>query len=312
MLRYRIDSSGNSDSEEIEVPEARECYMSTIWTFMMILFPVFFVFGIVIFLLGVYMYHLLPGVTVHPVNGKCIELISFCAIFILDVYAYAMAAFTHPGVVPDTTEWEYGEEAASSMYSPKEMKRSGERRFCKWCDKYKPDRSHHCRVCKRCILKMDHHCPWLNTCIGFGNHKYFILTIFYSTVLSIFVSVSLFPTAVNSTKNDARFDEMLFYTSGETVVVFLSIVLVLFLGFHVWMFQNGLTTIEFCEKSLKRNFRSQYNHGFCTNMYNNLGPYALLWLSPCSLPSGDGCHFESSIEKVPIVPREWKRDRLSV
>ncbi len=33
---------------------------------------------------------------------------------------------------------------------------------CKKCLKYKPKRTHHCSVCKTCILKMDHHCPWLN------------------------------------------------------------------------------------------------------------------------------------------------------
>ena len=32
-----------------------------------------------------------------------------------------------------------------------------------------------CRVCRRCIQKMDHHCPWVNNCIGENNQKYFIL-----------------------------------------------------------------------------------------------------------------------------------------
>jgi palmitoyltransferase len=34
-------------------------------------------------------------------------------------------------------------------------KRDGRPRYCKKCDKPKPDRSHHCSVCGECILKMD-------------------------------------------------------------------------------------------------------------------------------------------------------------
>eukprot|EP00979_Chaetoceros_neogracilis_P014927 scaffold5062_cov227-Chaetoceros_neogracile.AAC.3 len=34
------------------------------------------------------------------------------------------------------------------------------KRICRRCQSYKPDRAHHCSICKRCILKMDHHCPW--------------------------------------------------------------------------------------------------------------------------------------------------------
>lgn len=36
----------------------------------------------------------------------------------------------------------------------------GEARFCSKCGRHKPPRAHHCRLCKRCVLRMDHHCPW--------------------------------------------------------------------------------------------------------------------------------------------------------
>ena len=32
-------------------------------------------------------------------------------------------------------------------------------RRCRKCDGPKPERAHHCSVCKRCVLLMDHHCP---------------------------------------------------------------------------------------------------------------------------------------------------------
>lgn len=76
------------------------------------------------------------------------------------------------------------------------------RRWCRECQGWKPPRCHHCRTCGVCILrvrpllfmqflsadlvlsKMDHHCIWLNTCIGYANHKSFLLFLFYATALS--------------------------------------------------------------------------------------------------------------------------------
>jgi len=45
---------------------------------------------------------------------------------------------------------------------------------CRKCDSLKPPASHHCSVCKRCIARMDHHCPWVNTCVGYYNQKFFL------------------------------------------------------------------------------------------------------------------------------------------
>ena len=54
------------------------------------------------------------------------------------------------------------------------------KRYCLICHVYKPERCHHCSTCGACKLGMDHHCPWLCTCIGYFNRKFFMLTLFYS------------------------------------------------------------------------------------------------------------------------------------
>lgn len=56
--------------------------------------------------------------------------------------------------------------------------------FCSVCECFRPPRAWHCSTCDICILKRDHHCTFLACCVGYFNHRYFILFTFY-----IFVSM---------------------------------------------------------------------------------------------------------------------------
>jgi hypothetical protein len=56
---------------------------------------------------------------------------------------------------------------------------------CSPCDKFRPDRSHHCQKCGTCVLRMDHHCPLLGTCVGWRNHKHFLLLLWWQCAACI-------------------------------------------------------------------------------------------------------------------------------
>lgn len=42
--------------------------------------------------------------------------------------------------------------------------------------------AHHCKICNKCVLKMDHHCPWIMNYVGHANQKYFFLFLLYATI----------------------------------------------------------------------------------------------------------------------------------
>lgn len=163
---------------------------------------------------------------------SCFLLVLFHFVFISTILNYLFLVFIDPGSVPD--DWKAPEPStfvrpppphrqrhllpssspsispSSSTCAPSagmttehefryarlmhERTIQGFLRYCTQCEAYKPDRSHHCSVCKRCILKMDHHCVFVNNCVSFYNHKFFISFVTYAFLGCGIISVISFPT----------------------------------------------------------------------------------------------------------------------
>jgi len=236
-----------------------------------------------------------------------VETIIFHVITFFLVISYVRCVMVHPGEVPHHDPWLYTTAAGAKPNLPiQETKKSGERRHCKWCGKYKPDRCHHCRVCQTCILKMDHHCPWIYNCVGFYNYKYFFLLLFYVMLDLQFILWTMPESMVRAIDDNAPFLQMFFVLFGLTLAFFLGSLVTLFFGFHVWLTSLGLTTIEFCEKRLPKKSDGQsgggcmdccendsmFNLGLCGNLQATLGDNPLFWLLPFAGPSGDGLIYD--------------------
>ena len=143
-------------------------------------------------------------------------------------------------------------------YIINERTEQGEIRFCRTCNQFKPDRSHHCKYCGTCYLKMDHHCIWFDNCITISNYKYFICCILYSFIL-LFCYLCVFsPLFRNILKNDYKFKVNISKLNAIifTIIYIISIAYTMFTGilfiFHIMLALNNYTTFEY--NIIHRNF----------------------------------------------------------
>ncbi|KAL4618257.1 palmitoyltransferase ZDHHC3-like [Arapaima gigas] len=119
--------------------------------------------------------------------------IVFNAILLLLLACHSKAVFSDPGMVPlPDTAIDFSDLRSQS--SRKSERGCEGWTICSRCETYRPPRAHHCRVCQRCIRRMDHHCPWINNCVGELNQKYFIQFLFYTGLASLY-SIALVVTA---------------------------------------------------------------------------------------------------------------------
>ncbi|KAL6807409.1 DHHC palmitoyltransferase domain-containing protein [Trichoderma sp. SZMC 28013] len=176
-------------------------------------------------------------------------------LYLLLNWSYTTAVFTDPGST--TNDDGYGllptsGGGQSRMATSFTVKSNGEIRFCKKCQARKPDRTHHCSTCRRCVLKMDHHCPWLASCLGLRNYKPFILFLVYTTIFSFYafaVSGTWFWTEV---MDDSKYLDTLLPINFIMLAVMsgiIGLVVGAFTSWHIMLACRNQTTIECLEKT---------------------------------------------------------------
>ncbi len=151
--------------------------------------------------------------------------------------------------------------SAIEHFQPKEKEW---RRWCKKCQSYKPERSHHSKQMGRCILKMDHYCVWTCNCIGFKNFPHFLRLLGWVEYTTTYTFYYLVNRAYH-----IYYDEDGHSVSIQKSEILMTVILIpldffLMLSVFMMLLRNcsnlisGKTTIEQWEED---RLTSQFRHG---------------------------------------------------
>lgn len=228
-------------------------------------FPLAFVYGLTTWSVSVEAsigFRTTPTTPTVPLSRRLLSLLGV-AIYIMLNTCYTIAVFTDPGsplqnssknakggnysILP-TSEPTFDMRAIETIT----VSSTGGARFCKKCQVPKPDRTHHCSTCKKCVLKMDHHCPWLSTCLGLHNYKPFVLFLIYTSLFCwlCFVSTAYW-VWVEVFESRQYLQE---FAPVQVIILavlsgIIGLVITGFTSWHIYLCVRGQTTIECLEKT---------------------------------------------------------------
>ena len=231
-------------------------------------------------------------------------LIIFHILVLLLLISFISTMNTNPGEIPLYWGFYIGDD---------DYKR---KRYCLICNAFKPERSHHCSICNKCVLNMDHHCPWVDNCIGFYNRKYFMQLLIFVVILTIYIDISeiyfVIDMSIKLFKKNVKYKEIahLGFVAICYIAVFIfSIIISLFLKFHLQLVLDNSTTIESLDLEHK-NENDKYNVGKRQNWEQVFGSEPLFWFFPFPTkrgrPEGDGLTWNIKDSGIKIIENNNK------
>jgi len=237
----------------------------------------------------------------------------FNLFFALAVLSYLRARLSDPGAVPQSWQRFVSSVGDGLSIAPPRLEwQPGKATYCGHCGVPRPERAHHCRHCGVCILRMDHHCPWLSNCVGFKNHKFFILALGYGVLACIAAISSGFPELLASFEIFTRLQKGVvasksqpdipvlavyaFLLSG-VIALCLMMLLSVMLAAHLELVAHNSTTIEGHYDNMPNPFDQGGN---LSNFAQVFGAFGLDWLLPVPprRPMTDGVSFERTDQRI--------------
>lgn len=241
-------------------------------------------------------------------------LVAFNLLWLMSIWSYLRTQCSDPGMVPDRWHQFVQSTAGIQVVTSHHAWQPGRATTCKKCGgRARPERAHHCSICRICVLRMDHHCPWIGNCIGFRNYKFFLLLGLYSCVSCFFAFASALPELVycatgwcmGATNADGRawryhwssVEGALFLGMGVAALA-VFVLLCLMLASHLPLAFQNLTSIE----EFYDNMPNPFDHSsWLANLSQVMGAFGPDWLLPVMpwRPLSDGVSFQRPDEVLP-------------
>lgn len=129
-------------------------------------FPAGISLAAIVWIIGSHWFVLWPA---SDAAASVTHLVAF-AIELVCIVTFAYSMLADAGTVQSRDEFR-------DAVSTRAMLRQAvdDERFCVVCELVRPVRARHCRLCGTCVSRYDHHCAWTDNCVGYSNHRGFLV-----------------------------------------------------------------------------------------------------------------------------------------
>ncbi|KAI3636895.1 hypothetical protein MIR68_005162 [Amoeboaphelidium protococcarum] len=241
--------------------------------FIQIFFTVLYVSCVSLFIYSVYLPYIADPSDGIDYGFSELHIVVVPASIILVYFFYYAACTVSPGYVTSENVEQILEHPTLGRFD--EILFYSNTPPCRTCHTVKPARSKHCSLCGGCVMVYDHHCVWLNQCVGYFNRRWFLY--FLSSLLAIclygvylmssiiynmlYISYEGEGTGLISRRywDDASASQQVvgisigllivlsqhvFLVALDLFVAIVSVIVALFLLFHLYLIARGTTTNE--------------------------------------------------------------------